>query len=468
MLHTLSHKKGESVADVIILGAGLTGLSAAYHLDAQGIEYTIFEKSDRAGGLLKSAYDAGYTFDHTGHFLHVSDEGFKIFLDQTIGLSSFDIIQRRSGIFSHNALTQYPFQMNLHGLPTAVIAECIEGFVKRHRQTKDPQTFYAWVLKHFGHGFGKHFFFSYNKKILAYNLKKVHPAWTGRFVPSTTLHDIIEGCFDKKERSGIGYNSSFYYPKQGGIESIVKGITHKITQPIKSLHDVSAIDPTARIVYFTNGHSETYKTLVSTLPLNRLLAILKAPSSTTFNQAAQYLIHNSVVNINLGFNTIIPVDKHWIYFPEEEYPFYRLGFWHNVSKSLVPANHTAVYGEFSYIADRTKPDRVKKLIDQTTSKILDFLQLSDQHKTVEKILHLEHAYVIYDTWRENHLQTLLSSLTAFNIHSIGRYGAWKYSSMQEAYQDGKAVAAIIKNNLERTTSRAQKGATRGRNPAAIL
>ncbi len=456
------------MADVIILGAGLTGLSAAYHLDAQGIEYTIFEKADRAGGLLKSAKEGGYTFDHTGHFLHVSDDGFKTFLDETIGLTSFDIIQRRSAIFSHNTLTEYPFQMNLHGLPTAVIAECIEGFVKRHTRTKDPQTFYAWVLKHFGTGFGKHFFFSYNKKILAYNLKKVHPAWTGRFVPSTTLHDIIEGCFEKKERAGIGYNSSFYYPQQGGIESIIRGITRTITQPIKPLHDVCAIDPATRTVHFTNGHQETYKTLVSTLPLNRLLTIIKAPTNTSFSQAAKHLVHNSVVNINMGFNTAIPLDKHWIYFPEEQYPFYRLGFWHNVSKSLVPVNHTAVYGEFSYVANRTKPDHVKKLVDQAISKTLAFLQLNQQHKTVEKMLQLEHAYVIYDSWREQHLHSLLSSLAGFNIHSIGRYGAWKYSSMQEAYQDGKAVAATIKNIVERTTSRAQKGARRGRDSAAIL
>ncbi len=456
------------MADVIILGAGLTGLSAAYHLDAQGIEYNIFEKSDRAGGLLKSVKESGYIFDHTGHFLHVSDDGFKTFLDQTIGLTSFDIIQRRSAIFSHNVLTEYPFQMNLHGLPTDIIAECIEGFVKRNTRTKNPHTFYDWVLKHFGAGFGKHFFFPYNKKILSYDLKKVHPAWTGRFVPSTSLHNIIEGCFEKKDQVGVGYNSSFYYPKQGGIESIITSITQKISQPIRALHDVCSIDPVARTVHFTNGHQEQYKTLISTLPLNRLLTIIKAPSSATFTNAAGHLLHNSVVNINMGFNVPIPLDKHWIYFPEATYPFYRLGFWHNVSKSLTPLNHTAVYGEFSYLSSRTSADRVKKTVDQAISKTLDFLQLNPQHKTVEKVLHLEHAYVIYDTWREKHLHSLLASLEAFNIHSIGRYGAWKYSSMQEAYQDGKTVAATIKNTLERTTPRAQKGARRGRDSAAIL
>ncbi len=456
------------MADIIILGAGLTGLSAAHHLDAHGIEYRIFEKSDRAGGLLKSVKTAGYTFDHTGHFLHVNDDGFKSFLNQTIGLSSFDIIQRRSAIFSHNALTEYPFQMNLHGLPTAVIAECIEGFVKRRTRIKNPQTFYDWVLKHFGQGFGKHFFFSYNKKILSYDLKKVHPAWTGRFVPSTTLENIIEGCFAKNPATGVGYNSSFYYPKQGGIESIIVSIAEKISRPINTFHEVCAIDPVNKIVSFSNGHQEHYKTLISTLPLTNLLAIIKAPADTNFSPAKDRLIHNTVVNVNMGFNRQLSLDKHWVYFPESAFPFYRLGFWHNVSSSLVPAHHSAVYGEFSFIPTRSTPDQVKRAVDQAVSKTLTFLDLSEQHKTVQKVLQLDHAYVIYDTWREKNLQSLLDRLQTMNIHSIGRYGAWKYSSMQEAYQDGKNVAAIIKNTFERTTPRAQKGATRGRDSAALL
>jgi protoporphyrinogen oxidase len=456
------------VADVVILGAGLTGLSAAYHLEQAGIEYEIFEKSDRPGGLLKSVQESGYTFDHTGHFLHISDEYFKSFLDETVSIASFDVVQRRSAIFSQGILTEYPFQMNLYGLPTSIMAECIEGFVKRSkRSTNDADNFHEWVLQHFGKGFGKYFFFPYNKKILAYDLKKVHPSWTGRFVPSTSLENIIEGCCSPTQKTDVGYNSSFYYPKMGGIESIIMAIRNKLFQSIQSGHEAAAIDPITHTIHFTNGSKKKYKHLISTLPLNRLLKILHEPSSSTMATAEQKLLHNSVVNINIGFNTSLPFDKHWIYFPEEMYPFYRLGFWHNVSASLVPKGHSAVYGEFSYLPNNTSAGELQKMITKTRNKIIDFIGLNPHHKTIEKTLHIEHAYVIYDTWRQQNLPLLLNQLQEAEIYSIGRYGAWKYSSMQEAYQDGKAVAAAIQQLVNDNPQFAKKG-THGISATAFL
>ncbi len=59
---------------------------------------------------------------------------------------------------------------------------------------------------------------------------------------------------------------------------------------------------------------------------------------------------------------------------------------------------------------------------------------------VRKDLHLKYAYVIYDAWREKHLENLLKNLAHDGILSTGRYGGWKYSSMQEAVIDGKIAS----------------------------
>jgi len=110
------------VAQIVILGAGLTGLSTAYHLERAGIyDYTIFEKDARPGGLLKSVAHEGFTFDYTGHLLHINNDYFKTFLHDIADLeSNFLNIVRQSAIYSHNQLTNYPYQMNLYGHPTDV------------------------------------------------------------------------------------------------------------------------------------------------------------------------------------------------------------------------------------------------------------------------------------------------------------------------------------------------------------
>ena len=172
---------------IIIIGAGLTGLCTAYALEQQGFfDYHILEQDSRPGGLLKSFCDQGFTFDHTGHFLHISEPKFAQFLEQTIGLANMHQHSRKSFIFSHNCFTPYPFQQNLYGLPAPVIIDCILGFVQRNQTIKRPKNFYQWVLKHFGKGLGKHFFFPYNRKLLNLAPRQLMPSWTSRFVPSTT------------------------------------------------------------------------------------------------------------------------------------------------------------------------------------------------------------------------------------------------------------------------------------------
>ena len=69
------------MAEIIIIGAGLTGLSTAYHLEKQGFtDFQIFEKENVPGGLLRSFKSNGFTFDFTGHLLHINNEYFYNFI----------------------------------------------------------------------------------------------------------------------------------------------------------------------------------------------------------------------------------------------------------------------------------------------------------------------------------------------------------------------------------------------------
>ncbi len=428
------------MAEVIIIGAGLTGLSAAYHLERLGFfDYEIFEKENRAGGLARSESSKGFTCDYTGHFLHINDDYFHSFLDAVVGLEQLDKINRKSAIYSHDTYSQYPFQTNLYGLPPSVIIECITEFVNRKKFRKTPENFYTWVLEHFGRGFGKHFFFPYQQKLFAYNIKKIHPSWTGRFVPQTNLSTLLQGALQPSS-SAIGYNHWFYYPKNGGIEYVIKKLVQSISVPIVTNASVVEIDAVNKIVYFNNGRQERYRILINTMPLKNILKIIKGPLASYRQQASERLLCNSVMNINIGFSSSIDTDKHWLYFPEKKYAMYRLGFWHAVSNSLVPAGHQSVYGEISYQSNKTSHAVQEKKIASATNDIIKFLKLSPQDIIYKKTLLLEHAYVLYDAWFVKNRQALFSHLENLDIYSTGRYGGWKYSSMQEAVLDGRKTA----------------------------
>lgn len=431
------------MAKIVIIGAGLTGISAAYHLEQKGFfDYAIFEKESVIGGLCGTVQQDGFTFDFTGHYLHASDPYFRSMIETLVGMENLNTINRKSYIYSHDTYTRYPFQINLFGLPEDVIAECIEGFVQRPQSRKKPATFPDWVMHNFGPGFGKHFFFPFQRKIFGYDLKKITASWTGRFVPSTSLQQIIRGSIKDSIDDSIGYNAHFLYPKQGGIVYWVQKIADQLINPIRTQYCVKSINIKHKIVEFTNGHSEPYEQLISTMPLDRLLTLADESPSMSLKTATKNLVCNSVINFNIGVNRPELSEKHWIYFPETKFPFYRMGFPSNCSSKMTPPGCSSLYGEFSHVG------KSKQWVNQTLKDSLTatkkLFNISNHEIVTQKIMPISHAYVIYDAWRERNLPKIHARLEEQSIYSIGRYGEWKYSSMQEAVLDGKkAIERLI-------------------------
>lgn len=435
------------MASVIIAGAGLTGLSASYHLERQHFsDFSILEKESVAGGLLRSHTQNGFTFDYTGHLLHIGDPYFKAFIEDVAGLTSFDYVQRKTFVYSHNMFTAYPFQSNLYGLPTEVIIECIEGFINRKKRMHNPDNFYEWVLKHFGEGFAKHFFVPYNEKILAYPIKKVHHSWTGRFVPSTTLKDLLKGALKPRDVDASGYNSSFYYPHKGGIQFLIECIKKNIAAQARTTTPITEVNVSTKTITTYDGKKENYSALISTMPLDELLGIITGPGSERLRALKEKLLCNSVLNFNIGFKNPPDLDKHWIYYPEKKYPFYRLGFWHSISSTAVPEGHGALYGELSFHPSQKKIDTTS-LLENAITQALDLFNIKESDIVIRKNLLLKHAYVTYDQWREKNIAAIHQELNNLNIYSTGRFGGWKYSSMQEAVLDGKDVATAVLKKL---------------------
>lgn len=427
------------MAKIVIIGAGLTGISAAYHLEQKGFyDYSIFEKDSTIGGLCGTIFQDGFTFDFTGHYLHASDAYFRSMIENIVGMDNLNTVKRRSFIYSHNTYTRYPFQINLHGLPHEVIAECIEGFVLRNQSRKKPRIFPDWVMQNFGAGFGKHFFMPFQRKIFGYDLNKITASWTGRFVPSTSLTQIIKGSMTDNDDGTIGYNASFLYPKKGGILFWVQKIADTLRNPIQTNFCVESINLKNKTVTFSNGHIEPFESLISTMPLDMLLNKLEEKSSTSLQKAAEKLICNSVINFNLGINRPDVSDKHWIYFPETQFPFYRMGFASNCSAFMAPPGCSSLYGEFSHV--RKSKQWVQETLKNSLAETKKLFKISESEILTQKIMPISHAYVIYDEWRERNLPKIHSRLENESIYSAGRYGEWKYSSMQEAVLDGKKVA----------------------------
>ncbi|MFA5075129.1 MAG: NAD(P)-binding protein [Candidatus Babeliales bacterium] len=433
--------------EIVILGAGLTGLSCAYNLEKHGFfDFQIFEKDIYPGGLLRSFKQDNFTFDYTGHLLHINNNDFYNFLNEIANINNFDLVTRNSAIFLNNKTVPYPFQMNLAGLDARLIVECIHEFINKKKNLKT-KSFHDWAIKYFGKGITKHFFDPYNKKLLSYNTKKITPSWTGRFVPKTDLKKLLYGALNTDPSKNVGYNCQFYYPKHNGIQFLIDNLCKNLKNKIYTNHNATKIDVLNKIIYFENGNFAKYNKLISTLPLNLFLDQIEEKSDTNLKILSKKLLCNSVINFNLGFNVKDLGNKHWIYYPERQLSFYRIGFWHNINPNSTPQNYTAIYGETSYLPGTKTNNQIKNLTSRSIDQSLKILDLEKSNIATQKILKLSHAYVIYDFWREKNLKQILKTLENLSINSIGRYGEWKYSSMQEAYLDAKKTTENLLKTL---------------------
>jgi protoporphyrinogen oxidase len=445
------------MAQIVIIGAGLTGLSAAYHFEKNGFyDYVILEKESTIGGLCRSIIQDGFTFDYTGHLLHINDPYFKEFIEDTIGLASLESIDRRSYIYSKGIYTHYPFQINLFGLPPEVITECISEYTKRRSPKRKITTFVDWVLSHFGAGFAKHFFFPFQQKIFDYDLDKVMASWTGRFVPSTSLEQMIKGALQPPQAQAVGYNAHFFYPKAGGINAWITAIANKLQNKPLINAEVTAIDTHEKKVIVSNGSTFDYSAIINTMPLDILVSRITGTTARSFKNAHANLVCNSVTNFNIGIKKADLSTKHWIYFPEPEIPFYRLGFPHNFAQSMAPRGCSSVYGEISSVhrPQAEVEDRLHRSLRYTQT----LLAIEQTEILTTKVISIPHAYVIYNRWREMHLSKLLNTLSQLSICSTGRYGGWKYASMQEAVLDGKTAAQQLLPTFSTSHFAVSKGA----------
>ena len=424
-------------APVLVVGAGLAGLSAAYHLGPR--PYAIVEAEGEAGGLCRSLRRGGFTFDYTGHLLHIKRPEIRELVARLVGEDAFLKIDRRSGIYSHGVYTEYPFQVNTHGLPTAVVRECVMGFaatLQRPAAIAEDASFAEWAHAVFGEGICKNFMIPYNQKLLCTDLGTVTADWVSWSIPKPTWVDVIRGALGQNVPR-FGYNPRFFYPAAGGIDHLPKAFLPHV-QNLRLGARVVAIDAARHEARLSTGEAIAYSSMISTMPLPRLVAAIDGAPRDIVEGAAK-LRHVSVLNLNLGFDRPCEIPHHWVYFPAFEFPFYRIGVYSNLCPASVPAGCSSFYVEMSYPPGEELPLGVT--VGQVTDALRRVGMISANAKLcASEAFRIPHAYVIHDRHRAEFLPAAHAFLAARGIASIGRYGAWEYSAMEDAIWHGKAAA----------------------------
>ncbi|ACC98448.1 Amine oxidase family protein [Elusimicrobium minutum Pei191] len=419
--------------DILIIGAGITGLSAAYHIGKKR-DFLLLEQDSEPGGLCKSIEQDGFTFDYSGHVAHVQSEYVRALLKKLLA-KNVSIVKRKAFAYLQDTMVPFPFQANLSYLKEDIVEECVRALMKESKNKKKSfDNFKQWAAATYGEGICKYFMFPYNEKLWQAKVEELSTAWCSTYVPKTDLEDIIKGAYFK-QKENFGYNTHFFYPKKGGIGALTKALAQKTNNIIYNTQ-VKEIDLKNKKVITNNGEFE-YNTIINTTPLKPFTSLCKGLPQEVYEKADK-LKHNVVYVLNLGVNREIK-NISWIYFPEEKFKFYRVGVQSSFSQEVAPPGAGALYVEIS-----AKPGAKKPNFKELQKEIIKNLVSCDIIKKEDKILTslwltINPAYACYNLERETIVPCLTKTLAKHNVVSAGRYGSWEYSFMERNLLEGKVL-----------------------------
>ena len=424
---------------VLIVGAGHAGLSTAYHLHASGrLDYLVIEAEDGPGGWARTDWTGAWGADRAIHVLHFKDPETRALARELLGhqVATHD---RIAIIDSRGVRTPYPFHAHLHGRDPEIVRECLEGLrdaeALRSNGAATPRTFAEWIALQQGAGVARHFMDPYNTKLWTVRPDEMWCDWMSDFIPPADNAYAKSGA-ERATPAKEGRNATFDYPLRGasGLPEAMAARIH----PIRYQTRIASLDPDRKQATLDDGTTVRYQTLVSTMPLKSLGAML-APLPPEEHAACERLESVDLLLIDIGFVRRGEPAAHWVYFPDPNVLAYRLHQAHALTPSLAPPGCGLYCLEVSHSRHRPLP------AGDLRARAIDDLVRTGWLSSPEQVVFYRErrrrcSYVLPLPGWSDDARLLRDYARAWDIHSIGRFGEWKYCSQEDALRDGRVAA----------------------------
>lgn len=433
---------------VVVLGAGPTGISAAWRLAEHGHrDWLLVDAAERVGGLSMSVVDdAGFTWDLGGHVLFSHYRYFDHLMERALGDAWFEH-EREAWVWMRERWVPYPFQNNIWRLPDDDLVRCLEGLVEVHRApaAAAPAHFAEWLQRSFGRGLCDVFMYPYNFKVWAYEPQTMGTTWMGERVATVDLARVLRNLVLRRDDVSWGPNAKFRFPTRGGTGAIWQSLADQLPAAHLSLgRTVVALDTAEKWLHFDDGSMERYDALISSMPLASTLRMAK--DLPTLRPLTERFVHSSSHIVGVGFEGQPPEalrTKCWMYFPEGDTPFYRVTVFSNYSENNVarPGQQWSLMAEVS--ESPAKPVDEARLIDDV---IAAFIRVGfiDQGTRIATRWHRRLPYGYPTPWlgRDEVRDEVQPVLESRGILSRGRFGAWKYEVSNQDHSAMQGVEAV--------------------------
>ena len=424
-----------------ILGGGLSGLVLASRLkDAE-----VLEADDRPGGLCRSLTADGFTFDpHGSHILFSRKPEAMRFYEDLLG-DNVSRRRRNTKIYYKGRYVKYPFENGLSELPIEDNVACLMGYIEAYLAraagtSRTPTNFKEWMYQRFGKGITEAYLLPYNEKIWKTPAARMAVDWVDGRVPDPPLVDVVRASLGVPTE-GYTHQLNFLYPREGGVESLVRGLLPKVHK-VRTGFRATTIRPRGGGWTVSDGHTEReYDRLVSTIPIPDLVrALPDAPKDV--RTAGESLTHRSLVTVMLGLNRPKLNDFSWVYFPTpEDGWFNRISFPSNFSDRVAPDGASSAVAEMTCDpGDAIWSSTDDTLIEHVVAHADRMGIFGRADVRMAKVARTRYAYVVFDLTHRSNLDLVKGYANRIGIELLGRFGQFDYINTDQVILRGLALA----------------------------
>jgi protoporphyrinogen oxidase len=427
---------------IVIIGAGPTGLGAGYRLKELGYtNFVLYDRHPYIGGLSHSFVDdKGFTWDIGGHVMFSHYSYYDQVFDRLMG-DEYTLNNRESWVRMMGTWVPYPFQNNVRYLPKQAAYECLSGLIKaqtgRGKIASPAQAtnFGEFIDAVFGEGIAKYFMRPYNFKVWAHPPEMMNKHWIGERVAVLDIDRALKNVVLGIDDFGWGPNNQFKFPLRGGTGEFYARFGPVLEGHIRLNKELKSVDIDRKTLRFADGSTDRYDILISAMPVDRLCADVLTGADregiARVAATATRLRHSGGYMVGIGIEREggTPSTKSWMYFPEDNCPFYRVTYLSNYSPYMTPDKDRYYSLLCETSCSEFKPVDPDRIVEETIQGLINagLMEPAECEKIVSRwCYYADYSYPTPTVDRDEILAEVIPWLEARDIYSRGRFGMWKY------------------------------------------
>lgn len=449
-----AHNNNTLKTDVVIIGAGPTGLTAAYQLDKLGKKTVVLEKDRLVGGIARTENYKGYGVDIGGHRFYTKVPEVEAMWHEVLG-EDFLHRQRLSRIYYNQKFFYYPIRF-LDALSKLGLVETVRvGFSylwSRIRPYPQENNLEEWVSNRFGRRLFQIFFKTYTEKVWGIPCTEIKAEWAAQRIKGLSLTVALKDALFNSEKEKVKtLIDSFDYPRRGPgmLWERVKELIERREHRVLTESDVVELRLQGNRVacVIANNCRETFTIagdhFISSMPLSELVLKMTPPPPPEVVEAARRLTYRDFLTVALIIRRDNLFPDNWIYVHSPEVIVGRIQNFKNWSPEMIPTSGpgTSCIG-LEYFCNEGDPLWQMSEADLVALGRRELAQLGlvKEEDVVDGVVFRQpKAYPVYTGEYEAYLEQIKRFLGSLeNLQTAGRNGLHKYNN-----QDHSMLTAML-------------------------